>query len=153
VVFLIMAIFPIPTREDLTGVSGELASYSIEADQSWFARHVQRRSDGYVLFKIANHDGRFWSDAVDPRNAHSIFLRHGVLLSFYRPSPRSLALVNGDGEKTYGLTVDGTQVQSPDDAVAHDTVLARHVLPGMAVAMFGLAVYWWRNPRRRIARV
>jgi hypothetical protein len=101
------AIFPVPTPQDLTEVSGALASYSIEADQSWFARHARGQPSVYVLFKIADQPGRFWSDAVDPGNVRSIFPHPGVALNFYHRSTRTSGLINGDGEKTYGLTVDG----------------------------------------------
>jgi len=146
------AIFPVPTRQDLTEVSGILASYSIEGDQSWFARHGRGRPTVYVLFKITDHPGRFWSDAVDPGNVRSIFPHPGVALNFYHRSTLGTSgLINGDGEKTYGLTVDGAQVQSVDDAVGHDAVHAHYVLPGLGLLMLALAGYWWRNPRRRTA--
>jgi hypothetical protein len=107
----------------------------------------------YLLFKLADHEGRFWSDTVNPGNTGSIFPRRGIALSFYRrASPRRFSLlVNGDGEKTYGRTVDGTQIQSADDAVTHDAVLAHYALPGMGVLILGLATYacCWVSKRCR----
>ena len=65
-IFLLFAwtIFPVPRRAELIEVTGPLASYSIEQDNSWFSR----RRTSHVLFRLGDYQGRFWSDAVGPGN-------------------------------------------------------------------------------------
>src|SRR6478752_9493326 len=111
------AISPVPSRGDLTEVNGLLSSYTVEANQSWIGRG---RPSVYVLFKVADHSGRFWNDSIDPDNVSSIFRHPGVALRFYRQSHRSVGLINGDAEKTWGLTVDGSEITSLDQAISHD---------------------------------
>lgn len=148
--FLIFAwvIFSVPDRKALTEVQGLLSSYSVEADQSWFARYLARRRDTYVLFKVAGIEGRFWNDAVGPYNVRSVFPRLGVPIRFYRISHYSFWRINGDGEKTYGLQVNGAQVRSVDEAVGGDAIVAHYVLPVFGILVFLQAIRTWRKEDR-----
>lgn len=143
-VLLSWAIFPTPTRRDLVKVDGVLSSYSIEADESWMAQ----RRDVYVLFTIADRPGRFWSDAVVPANVRTVFFsKLGAQVSFYRLRHPTTHRINGDGEKTWGLTVNGAEVQSVDYAVAHDAIISHYVLPALGVLLLGLAITAYVRPR------
>jgi hypothetical protein len=139
------AIFPVPSRADLTEVTGALASYSVEADQSWFAQHIKLRPSIFVLFKLTDRDGRFWSDSVNPGNMRTTFSHEGVALRFYQPTRRFYRPINGDGVKTYGLSVDGSEIQSVDDALSHDKVLAEFVIPSIGVLVLIFAARTWRK--------
>lgn len=148
--FLIVAwaIFPVPDRKDLREIEGPLSSYSVEADQSWFARYLARRQHTYVLFKVAGIDGRFWNDAVGPGNVRSVFPRLGMQVRFYRISHYRFGRINGDAEKTYGLEVDGSEVSSVDVAVGGDAVVAHYVLPVLGILAFIQAIRAWRKKDR-----
>ncbi len=136
------AIFSLPSRQDLAEVHGELSSYTVEADQSWFAQHLARRRTVHVLFKIVGSDGRFWNDAVGPGNVRSIFPQSGVAIRTFRDLHSPYSKINGDGEKTYGLMVDGTEIRSLDEALGHDSIISYFVLPALGLGFLGLA--WWR---------
>jgi hypothetical protein len=148
--FLIFAwaIFPVPDRKDLTAIEGPLSSYSVEADQSWFARNLERHRQVYVFFKVAGVDGRFWNDAVGPDNVRSVFPRLGVPIRLYRISHYPYRRINGDGEKTYGLKVDGSEVSSVDVAIGGDAVVAHRVLPVFGILAFIQAIRMWRKKAR-----
>ena len=145
---LAWAIFPVPDRKDLTEIVGPLSSYSVEADQSWFARYLARRRHTYVLFRVAGVDGRFWNDTVGPGNVRSVFPRLGVPIRTYRMQHYSFGRINGDGEKTYGLEVDGSEVSSVDVAVGGDAVVAHFVLPVFGILAFAQAIRVWRKKAR-----
>jgi hypothetical protein len=138
-------IFPMPRAEDLQEVTGKLASYSIEPDSSWFARNIAQRRKIYALFALENQPGRFWNDAVYPANASSVFPRRGVLVTTFRDPHSRHTRINGNGEKTFGLMVDGVVVQNAGDAVEHDTILEYLVLPLFGVGALGFAVWKWRR--------
>lgn len=142
------AIFPVPDRKGLTEVEGLLSSYSVEADQSWFARYLARRRHTYVLFKVSGIDGRFWNDAVGPNNVRSVFPDLGVPIRFYRISHYSFGRINGDGEKTYGLEVNGEQVRSVDAAIGGDAFIAHYVLPVLGMFFLIQSVGAWRKKDR-----
>jgi hypothetical protein len=149
-IFLIFqwAIVPAPTRGELIEVAGPLASYSIEQDNSWFSQHLARRRDIYVLFKLADYPGRFWSDAVGPGNVKYQFPHLGANVRVYRAAHISHGLINGDGEKTWGLSVDGQNIQSVDEALSFDHLLTLGVLPMLGVAMVALAIFMWKKEVR-----
>jgi len=139
------AIFPVPSRADLTEVNGILASYTIEAEQSWLDRYGLGRRTVVVLFRVADRSGRFWNDSVDPNNARYIFRHSGAALRFYQQSHRSSGLINGDAQKTWGLTVDGSEITSVDDAISHDAFLSHIVLPGLGVLGLIIAGFVWKK--------
>jgi hypothetical protein len=145
------AIIPVPSRKDLIEVQGALSSYTVEADQSWFAQHLARRRTVTVLFKIAGSDGRFWNDAVGPGNVRSIFPQSGVAIRIFRDPHNPHSKINGDGEKTYGLMVDGTEIRSVDEALGYDSIFAYFVLPALGLVALGLAVGLWRKVDREAA--
>ena len=140
---LAWVIFPVPSREDLTEVNGTLLSYSVEPGQSWLAGH--HTSSDYVLLKLDGLNGRFWNEALTPYNVSRILPHPGIPLNFYRLSHRSTRLVNGDGQKTWGLTVDGSQIRSLDEAISHDAFLAHVMLPVLGVLALIVAIYLWKK--------
>jgi hypothetical protein len=159
-VFCIFApwlLFPPPRLEELTEVTGTLTSYSVETDQSWSGRVAKRTRLGsppseYVLFSVADHAGRFWTDSVTPTNVTEVFPRVGLALHFYRSTNSPYIRVNGDGEKVYGLSVEGYQLRSAEDDITHDSFLAHYVLPAMGVGLLLLVVLTGRLEARRAAR-
>ena len=142
----VWAFVPMPSRDDLTEVSGPLLSYSVESDQSWFAQHLSRSGPKtYVLFSIAGQSGRFWNESVNPANVKTIFPHIGVTLKFYHPLRKSSGRVNGDGAKSWGLTVDGFEIESVDQALLDNAFPARYVFPPLGAASLFLAIYLLRK--------
>ena len=137
------ALSPIPKRSQLVEISGPLISYSIEADSAAFARRLSRD----VLFKVGGYQGRFWSDAVGPRNVRKYFTHLGAAISVYRSSQRT-GNSHGGGVKTWGLTVEGREIQSVDEALSNDRILAMVVLPIFGIAMLVFAASKWRRAGR-----
>lgn len=142
----VWAFVPMPSRDELTEVSGTLLSYSVEPDQSWFAQHLSRRSaKTYVLFSIAGHSGRFWNESVNPANVNTIFPHIGVTLRFYYSSRKSSGRVNGDGERSWGLTVDGSEIESVDQALLDNAFPVRYVFPPLGAVSLIFAIYVLRK--------
>lgn len=138
------AIMPVPHRDQLTEVIGVLESYSVEADQSLIQRSAKHRNL-YVLFKVADHAGRFWNGAVGPANVRTIFTHPGVRLDFYAPPRDWFHPINGDAEKTYGLSVDGAEISSLDEALGSDNFVVHFVFPPLGVLSLVLAVFLWKK--------
>ncbi|HJU11347.1 MAG TPA: hypothetical protein VJ728_10745 [Candidatus Binataceae bacterium] len=139
------AIAPVPAPKNLKPVTGRLLDYCVELDNSWTKKYLARNSNVYVLFRIAGVKGRFWNDAVRAGNVTSVLPHSGVLVSTYRVLPYSFSKINGDGEKTYGLWVDGTEIQSVDVALGGDSILAHYVLPGLGTLFL---IFAWRTYKR-----
>ena len=143
-------IFPLPRPEKLTEIVGTLTSYSVEADQGVFAG---RPASEYVLFRVADHAGRFWSASVTPANVTEVFPRSGLQLHFYCDEHTPYHPVNGDGVKVYGLSVEGgVTLQSAGDELSHDSFLAYYTIPALGVGLLLLAVGRWKRKSRRLAR-
>jgi hypothetical protein len=134
-------IFPVPRPEELTEIAGTLTSYSVEPERTPFGR---TRST-YVLFSVQDHAGRFWSDSVTPTNVTDVFPRSGLQLHFYAAH---YGLTNGDGQKVYGLSIEGRTLQSVEDGLARDTALADYVMPAMGIVFLALAVWRWSQEAR-----
>jgi hypothetical protein len=149
VMLLAGLIAPVPSENDLQKVSGKLVSYSVEPDGSWFAQHLTRRRTVYVLFTLEHQTGRFWNSAVTPTNAASVLQRTGIPVDTFRnPHSRSHP-INGNAERTYGLTVNGVVVEPVADDLAHDTVAVYILLPFFGAGTLGFAVWQWRRPNRQ----
>jgi hypothetical protein len=141
---------PVPSRDELAEIDGVLSSYAVEADQSAFAKYLSKRHS-YVLSKLENREGRFWSEYLGA-NAATVFSHKGVPVRLYvSPHPRTHS-INGDGEKTYGLFVDGSEIVSPEDAVGVDSMVVRWVFPALGVLFLWLAWSSWKKVARDPAR-
>jgi hypothetical protein len=140
---------PVPSRNELVEIDGRLASYTVEADRSAFAFMSKRHN--YVLFNLENHDGRFWSEYLGA-NAGTVFSQKGIPVRLYvSPHPRTHS-INGDGVKTYGLYVDGSEIVSPENAIGVDSMVVRWVLPVLGTLIFWLAWRSWKKVAREPAR-
>jgi hypothetical protein len=106
---------------------------------------LKGRRTVYVLFKLDGAPGRFWNDDITPGNVQAVFTHPGVLVACFRVSDHRFSRVNGDGEKTYGMYVDGHEVQAVDAAVSHDRVISRYVLPALGIAFLVMAWHRWRK--------
>src|SRR5262245_3653149 len=93
------AIFPPPRLEELTEITGTLTSYSVEPEQT----PLGQSGSTLVLFSVADHAGRFWSDSVTATNVTELFPRSGLTLHFYSAHYPPL---NGDAQKVYGLSIE-----------------------------------------------
>jgi hypothetical protein len=149
--FLIVVwiLLPVPTAGDLTEVEGALVSYSIESKNVWY-KSYSRPDPVYVLFKVSGVDGRFWNEAVNPDNAKSIFPHAGAHIKLYRVTHYRFLKINGDGEKSYGLVVDGSEIQPLNSALRRDAIDAHFILPILAVLLLLQAGWAWRRWDRRV---
>ena len=140
---------PVPSRNELVEIDGRLASYTVEADRSAVAFMSKRHN--YVLFNLENRDGRFWSEYLGA-NAGTVFSEIGTPIRLYvSPHPRTHS-INGDGVKTYGLYVDGSEIVSPENAIGVDSMVVRWVLPVLGTLILWLAWRSWKKVAREPAR-
>jgi hypothetical protein len=151
-VFLIFvwAIVPIPKQAELIEVAGPLASYSIEQDNSVLPRFRLRPPTTYVLFKLANQQGRFWNDTVHPNNVKNYFTHVGAQIHVYRSIEARYRPINGDAEKTYGISIDGKVIASLDEALVYDRV-AQGFLALFGLVLLALARGRWKKENRLAA--
>jgi hypothetical protein len=140
-------VLPTPSFDDLIKVDGTLMSYSVEPSDSWAERLAPRPRHPYILFEVSGQPGRFWNDALNPNNVKSIFPRTGVSLTFYIPTHSHFLSINGDARKSYGLTVNGTEIQSIDVSIGGNSFLEEVICPPIGILLLWRAVYLWRKKR------
>ena len=146
VMALTWAVFPAPHRDALIEVNGTLSGWVIYRDQSFIGRIINRHAA--LLFSVEGVTGRFWNPAVGPGTAVRIFERTGVPVQFWRERSYRSHRIDGSGEKTYGLTVDGNVIESLDNCLAAEQAGTRYLMPPVGLALLGLAAYRWRRQRR-----
>lgn len=128
----------VPPLEELTEARGILTSYSIASG----------RGRRHALFAVTGQPGRFWNDAVYRTNVETIFTHRGMELRFYRALHNPYFKQGGDAVKTYGLTVDGVEIKSVQQAIEEDSFLSIVLGPLAGIGLLGFAAYRWRRNNR-----
>jgi hypothetical protein len=65
--------------------------------------------------------------------------RIGATVSvMYEPDRRRFRPKDGDAVKSYGLSIDGVEIESAESAVNKDRGLAHFVLPGIGLMLVGM---------------
>ena len=132
--------FPMPERSRLTEHNGALEAFSVET-----AKYSWRERKAYVFFKVTGESLRFWTDAVKPEQAAKVFSRPGATVRFYIDEKDNHLLMNG-ARKSYGLVVDGREIQKVGAALRSDRFFGLIMLPLMGVGSLVYALYRWQNP-------
>src|SRR4051812_34627137 len=111
-IFLVVLIFttPIPQAADFAEVRGHLASYSIYRDsRGRYPRTIIVLEEGQ----------RFWTPALDEPGADDVLKKRGVEVRTYL-LPNSTTVPIDRAVKSYGLWVNGRQLESLESEVASE---------------------------------
>jgi hypothetical protein len=140
-VFLVLAplFWGPPSMGELVPAEGALVSYALY-------RTSGRNSDLLALFKIAGHTGRFWNDGVKNGNASILAGDIGDTVRVLYQPHASIAPIDGDAIKSYGLWINGQQIASAKSSLQRDRFLAYLFFPAMG---FGLISFAYLQARRR----
>jgi hypothetical protein len=131
-----------PSMRELVPAEGILTSYSLYQ----FPRQRAGNGDLVALMKLAGHSGRFWNDAVKNGLISRLNGAEGSTMRvLYAPrgNPQQTA---GDAVKSWGLWVNGVEVESAESALAVDRVSAYVVMPLFGVVFS--AIGCWRTCER-----
>ena len=122
---------PVPQAADFSEVRGHLASF-----------HIYSSSGGrYPKTIVVLEEGhRFWTAALDQDGAARVLRKRGVEVRTY-VLPQSTKVPIDGAVKSYGLWVNGRQVESLESELAGETLVLRLGLPALAIFLFALAVF------------
>jgi hypothetical protein len=131
-----------PRLEDLKPIEGRLISYSLHEHQ------LRSKVTTYAHFRIEGYPGSFWNDSLKDASANLLHGRDGAQIrSAYDPSA-PLAGAEDATTKSYGLSIDGVEVQSTASAVGNDRFLFHVIEPAIAITLIVLGCLWvtaWRR--------
>ena len=132
----------VPQLSDLKPIEGRLISYSLHEEQG------RTKVTVYANFHIEGYAGSFWNDSLKDASANLLHGREGVFIrTAYDPnSPFA-----GSEEATiesYGLSINGIELQSVAAALAGDRLLRHVVLPAIAILFIAVGFIW--AARRRV---
>lgn len=132
-IFVVVLTFnaPVPQAADFAEVRGHLASY-----------HIYSSSGGrYPKTIVVLEEGlRFWTSALDEGGAGNLLKKRGSEVRTYVLPDSTKVPIDG-AVKSYGLWVNGRQVESLEAELASETLVLRVGLPALALLLFALAVY------------
>jgi hypothetical protein len=115
----------------LSEVRGHLASYHIYSSPG--GRYPK-------TIVILEEGHRFWTAALDQGGADNVLKKRGVEVRTY-VLPHSTKVPIDGAVKSYGLWVNGRQVESPEAEIASETLILRVGLPALAIFLLALAVF------------
>lgn len=125
----------VPQLGDLRPIEGRLISYSLREQQG------RTKVTVYANFHIESYAGSFWNDTLKDASANLLHGREGALIrTAYDPN----APFAGSADamiQSYGLSIDGIELQSVTAALADDR-LRRHVVLAIAVLSITIGLIW-----------
>jgi hypothetical protein len=132
-IFLAVLVFTSPSLKaaDFAEVRGHLQSY-----------HIYSSPGGHYpkTIVLLDEGQRFWTDALDQRGAADVLRKRGVEVKTY-VLPHSTKVPIDGAVKSYGLWVNGRQVESLDAKIAGEEFIDRLFFPAVAILLIGLAAY------------
>lgn len=132
-IFFVVLAFaaPVPQAADFAEVRGRLASY-----------HIYSSSGGrYPKTIVVLEEGqRFWTAALDEGGAGKVLNRRGTEVRTYVLPDSTKVPIDG-AVKSYGLWVNGRQVESLEEEIAGETLILHVGLPALATLLLALAVF------------
>lgn len=110
----------------------------IEGRLGTFKLDTSGKSSTTVLFSIDGRPGRYWTQAMSHSEVANSWQTRPRHLKFYIQSNGHWRPKHGDAVKTFGLWVDGQQVQSLEQRLGEDRVLGG-IIQVLCVVVYALA--------------
>lgn len=137
-----------PSMQELVPVQGTLVSYSLYRFPS-----RSRNGDVVALMKLAGHPARFWNDAVKNGSLNRLPGMQGhTIRMMYAPRGQTRP-IGGNAVKSWGLWIDGAEIESPEDGLRTDRFFAYVFFPlvGLSLTVFGcIRARYIGNELRRV---
>ena len=144
IVFIVLTFTTsIPKATDLSEVRGHLESYYFN---QWGRGH-----DDYNTVLILEEGSRFWTDALNRETAKSVLSERGLEIRLYVESNSTAVLIDG-AVKSYGLWVNGQEVESLDVAFGREKFIVRFCFPALGVFSMAVAYFIHRRNKAKYAR-
>ena len=131
---------PIPKAADLSSVSGLLESY--------YHQQTGRGRDDYTTIVVLEDGTRFWTNAVTKDTAARVFAERGVEVRMYY-EPRSNDVPLAGAIKSYGLWVNGQQIESLESSLAREKSIVHFWFPAVAIFSITVAILIYRRNKRK----
>jgi hypothetical protein len=128
----------IPKPADLSEVRGHLESYYFN---QWGRGHGD-----YNTILILEEGSRFWTDVLNKDTAKSILNERGSEIRLYVESNSTNVPIDG-AVKSYGLWVNGQEIESLDAAFGREKFIVRFCFP--ALGIFSIAVAYFIHRRNK----
>ena len=143
IVFIVLAFTTsLPKTTDLSEVRGHLDSY--------YFRQWGRGQDDYNTVVILEEGYRFWTNALDKGNAGNVLKERGAEVRFY-VEPHSTNVPIDGAVKSYGLWVNGQQIESLDATFGRERFYVRFVFPAVGIFSIAVAVFIHRRSKAKYA--
>jgi len=143
-------VWRVPKSNELLEHQGRLLSFYVlhQSNLPWFPG---KSKTSYDIVWYTSEGGRYFSDSLNESVAADALQRGGAELQFYmKPNQRAHTLENGEHAlPTYGLSVDGREIQSLASALAHEHNLTRFAFPVIGVGLIGVGLLACRQDMRR----
>jgi hypothetical protein len=130
-----------PAVAVLTSVRGPLTDLSFHAQPG-------RRFMAFAHFKVGGHPEEFCNHALADDSTRNLLRRPGVTVEVYY-DPHGHRSCSGGAIETYGLTVDGIAIQTPDRSLGAEKVTAYFVLPVLSLLAFWIGLRQSATPGQR----
>ncbi len=143
-------VWHVPSSDELAEHDEHLLSFYVlhQSDRPW---SPFKSKTWYDIVWYTTEGGKYFSDSLNENLVADALQSRGAILQFYmKPNQRTYTLENGEHAlPTYGLSVDGRQIQSLASALAYERGLARFAFPVIGIALIGVGLLAFRQDRRR----
>ena len=143
-------VWRVPTNHELVEHKERLLSFYVrhQSNLRWFPGMSKT---WYHVVWYTSEGGRYFSDSLNEHVAAHALQHEGAVLQFYvKPNQRAHTLENGEHAlPTYGLSVDGREIQPLVSALAHEHDLARVAFPVIGLGLIGVGLLAFRRDMRR----
>jgi hypothetical protein len=143
-------VWRVPNKKELVQHSEHLLSFYVlhQSNRPWFPG---KSRTWYDVVWYTSEGGRYFSESLNEYVATQALQRRGAVLDFYmKPNQRAYTLDNGEHAlPTYGLSVEGREIEPLASALAQERDLARFAFPLIGAGLIGVGLLAFRQDTRR----
>jgi len=144
-------VWRVPKGSELIKHTEHLLSFYVlhQSNSPWFPG---RSKTWYDIVWYTSEGGRYFSDSLNESVAIDALQHPGTALQFYiKPSQRAYTLENGEhAVPTYGLSVDGREIQSRNAALDSERRMVRFGFPVLGLALVRSPTEYRDDARRHL---
>jgi hypothetical protein len=143
-------VWRVPKSDELVEHHEHLLSFYVlhQSNLPWFPG---KSKTWYDVVWHTSEGGRYFSDSLNEQIAAGALQHRGAVIEFYiKPNQRAHTLENGEHAlPTYGLSVDGREIQPLGSALVQERELARFAFPVIGIGLIGVGLLAFRQDMRR----